>query len=190
MLVVVIAEHGCAGILVMRCTLEIGYAVGSLLIDIVGAGHIVLLVGGSVDIGIIAVTAGAERDALDLMHRGEEHTCSLLLTVDINRRIAVGEIHVNLHMICLSGLIVQNLSVTGATLRAELPFRSKVKTRACRSLVVEELDLQLAVIILVRHEVELHGKIFRGRNLSLDFRDVVWILVGKGEPCLALFLRK
>ena len=183
-----IVQHCGRAIYVARNTLERSDAVRSLGISLVAARQIVELVSPRIDGRVVAACSGAEYDALDRLHRSKQHAGRGLFTINIDRRIAILERDIDLHVVDLPRLVVYDTAVAGTALRAHLALVGQVDAGTSRALVIDKLDLEMTTVGLLGHQVELDRQLARMGNLSLDLGIKEGIFILECEPRAALLL--
>ena len=186
---VVELQQGSLPVHVVRHRLEVGNAEGCLRLLGARIGHVLELVSPGVGCGEARACTRAELDALDAVYRSKEHPGHLLLAV-VQRQDGAAVLHREVHadMVDLARLVVAHRPVTRSSLGTHDAFLRQVDARAGDPVLIKELNLQLARVVLVRHQVERDGQVLRGGNLALRHRCGKGVLVAQGEPRLAGFL--
>ena len=175
------SEHRSPSVIRHVAGHEIGYPVHRHGIAVARSGKIAIPVGGSIDSGRIAVGTGPERYPLHIVNGIEEHPLHTLVA-DSNCQLPLGGVQRDVEVVSLVGLVAHNIGIAGSVLDTDAAVGGEFDSRACRSLFVLELDLELSVVVLGRFEVESHIQQLRRRHLSLGHGVVERIGIGKFQP--------
>ena len=179
---VLVFQHCSRCVSIGRRGAEVGNAEGCHGGRITTVGQVDILVGPGVNGGEVTTLTGAEYHAFDRLHGGEKHAGRSFLAIDINHRVTVVERDIHLYAVALARLIGHHATVASTALRAHLGFIRQVDAGTCRTILVHELDLEVAVVVLLGHQVELNRQSTRCGDLALYFGIEEGILVREGEP--------